>query len=190
MLPGPLAMTRRLPSALAPVRLPVPRGRATTHPDARLRHVTWAEVCRQRLARSHLLHPAAPARLVDVVAAVCGVQAQVLSAAELAIGVPVWRLTRQDVRRALWERRSLIKTYGPRGTLHLLPARELSLWMAAMRGRADLRGTRWYQASGLEPARAEALLEAIGGALDGRCLTREELAQQVAHRIGSWVREP
>src|SRR5437867_561300 len=97
MLPGPLAMTRRLPSALAPVRLPVPRARATTHPDARLRHVTWAEVCRQRLARSHLLHPAAP---------------------------------------------------------------------------------------------AEALLEAIGEALDGRCLTREELAQQVAHRIGSWVREP
>ena len=36
---------------------------------------------------------------------------------------------------------------------------------------------------------ADALLEAIGEALDGRCLTREELADEVARRAGAWARE-
>ena len=39
----------------------------------------------------------------------------------------------------LWEKRSLVKTYGRRGTLHLLPAAELPLWMAAMQARTTRR---------------------------------------------------
>ena len=40
--------------------------------------------------------------------------------------------TRDDVRRALWEDRTLVKTFGPRGTVHLLPAADLGRWMAAL----------------------------------------------------------
>ncbi|MBV9208099.1 MAG: winged helix DNA-binding domain-containing protein [Actinobacteria bacterium] len=44
-----------------------------------------------------------------------------LSAAELSIGRRLAGATRTDVRRALWQERTLVKTFGPRGTIHLLP---------------------------------------------------------------------
>src|SRR6185369_5784463 len=59
----------------------------------------------------------------------------------------------------------------------------------AMRARQFLRETRWYEGAGLEPGQAEALLQAIGEALDGRSLTREELAGEGGQRAGSWARE-
>jgi hypothetical protein len=91
-----------------------------------MRSFTWETVCRRRLARHFLLQPVAQGRLVDAVRAVGGIQAQILSAAELAIGMRVAGVTRQDVQAALWERHVLVKTYGPRGTLHLLPADEVA----------------------------------------------------------------
>jgi hypothetical protein len=124
---------------------------------------------------------------VDVASAVCGIQAQVITAAELAIAARVEGMSQQDVRDEIWERRRLVKTYGPRGTLHLLPSRELPLWMAAMRARESLSEPKWYEAAGLEPEQAEALLAGIAEALDGRCLTREELAVEVARRAGPWA---
>jgi uncharacterized protein YcaQ len=151
---------------------------------------SWAEVCRWRLARHYLSAPAPADGLVDVVRAVGGVQAQILSAAELAIGARVAGGTQQDVRAALWERRTLVKTYGPRTTLHLLPADELPLWMAAMQAREALSGPPWYAAAGLTPAQAKALLAAIGDALDGRGLPRAELAAEVARRAGAWAEQP
>ena len=51
-----------------------------------MRFLTWNEVCRRRLARHYLTRPASSTQLVDVVRAVCGVQAQIITAAELAIG--------------------------------------------------------------------------------------------------------
>jgi len=154
-----------------------------------MRSFTWEMVCRRRLAHHHLLAPVPAARLVDAVSSVGGVQAQILSAAELGIGVRVAGITRQDVQATLWKQHALVKTYGPRGTLHLLPADELSLWMAALRACEMRSESHWYAAAGLEPAQADALLEAIGEALDRRCLTRQELADEVAQRVGAWARE-
>lgn len=154
-----------------------------------MRSLSWAEVCGRRLARSQLLAPAPSTRLVDVASAVCGVQAQVGTAAELAIGTRVAGVTQGDVRRELWERRRLVKTYSLRGTLHLHPADELPLWTAARRARPGWRKGRWHDSYDLEAGQAQAVLKAIGDALDGRRLTREELADEVARRVGSWARE-
>lgn len=154
-----------------------------------MRTITWEAACRRRLTRQRLLAPAPAAQLVEAVRAVGGVQAQILSAAELAIGARVGAITRQDVQAALWERRTLVKTYGPRGTLHLLPADELPLWMAALQAAEALSGLPWYQHAGLEPAQADDLLDAIGEALDGRCLTRREIADAVTSHVGEWARE-
>ena len=121
-----------------------------------MRSLTWAEVRGRRLTRSHLLAPAPSERLVDVVGAVCGAQAQVITAAELAIGARVAGVTQADVRRELWERRRLVKTYSLRGTLHLHPADELPLWTAARRARPGGREGRWhdsYQCPSREPGR-------------------------------------
>jgi hypothetical protein len=40
--------------------------------------------------------------------------------------------TRADVQRALWEDRSLVKTFGPRGTVHLLATADLPMWTGAL----------------------------------------------------------
>ena len=173
------------------------RGRVSVHEiksdnttgELRMKTLSWSEVCRRRLVRQSLIEPAPTADLVEVVSAVCGIQAQVITAAELTIGARVAGVTQQDVRDEIWERRNLIKTYGPRGTLHLLPANELPLWMAAMRARDALAETPWYVSSGLDQGQAEALLTGIGKALDGRCLTREELAAEVARHAGPWAKE-
>ena len=154
-----------------------------------MRSFTWEAACRRRLARQRLLAPAPAAQLVETARAVGGIQAQILSAAELAIGARVADSTRQDVQAALWEQHALVKTYGPRGTLHLLPADELPLWMAALQAAEALSGPPWYQRAGLEPSQADELLDAIGDALDGRCLTRRELADAVVGEVGDWARE-
>ena len=94
---------------------------------------TWAGVTAQRMRRHGLAPPyAAGTPFADVTATICGVHAQVLSAGEVSLALRVEGATRADVRRALWEERSLVKTFGPRGTVHLLPARDLARWCAAL----------------------------------------------------------
>lgn len=146
--------------------------------------MTWREAHQRRLARQFLIAPAATDELVGVVGAVCGVQAQIMSAAELGIGLRVAGITQRTVRQELWQRCRLVKTYGPRGTLHLLPAAELPLWMAAMRANPTERIFAEF-----DPPQVETLVEAIGAALDGRQLTRQELVDAVVERVGEWPRE-
>jgi winged helix DNA-binding protein len=152
-----------------------------------MRSLTWDEVWKRRLARHALLAPEPRESLTGVVGAVCGIHAQVMPAAELSLGIRIADATRQDVRAELWERRSLVKTYGIRGTVHLFPASEAPLWSAALQANTDPSDARRLTEMGLDPAQAEAVLAAIGDALDGRCLTRDELGQEVARRAGSWA---
>jgi hypothetical protein len=146
--------------------------------------VTWDEVRARRLARSHLAERASADRLVEVVRDVCGIHAQVMGSAELQLAARVEGITQQDVRAALWERRELVKTWTLRGTLHIHPADELRLWTAARRA---VVGARDYEVDGVEDV--EAVVAAIGDALRGRCLTREELADAVTERVGPRPRE-
>jgi len=110
-----------------------------------------------------------------VVSDVCGIQAQVMSAAELALSARVHGLKQQHVRDALWKHRTLAKTWTIRHTLHLHPADELPLWTAA--------AGAWE-----EPADAK-VIEAIADVLDSRCLLLQELAVEVGERIGKGARE-
>ena len=91
----------------------------------------WAQVMAWRAARHHLDERVPAKATLDVVAEICGLHAQVMSSAELTLAARVEGLGPDDVRRALWEERSLVKTWAMRGTLHLLPAAELPLWQAA-----------------------------------------------------------
>jgi hypothetical protein len=131
-----------------------------------------------------LIERAPASELEAVVSAVCGIHAQVATAAELSIAARVDGLARADVRRALAEERRLVKTWSVRGTLHLHPARELPLWMAARRAADEPRS---YGEFGISRAQADELRDAIGDALRGRCLTREELGDEVAARVGEWA---
>ncbi|MGE5827786.1 MAG: DNA glycosylase AlkZ-like family protein, partial [Micromonosporaceae bacterium] len=92
----------------------------------------WARVCGRRLRRHGLASPLAEGGPASAAAAMCGTHAQVLSAAEVSIGLRLAGATRTDVQHALWSEHTLIKTFGPRGTIHLLPANELALWCGAL----------------------------------------------------------
>ena len=137
--------------------------------------MNWDEVRASRVARSHLGVRAPAAKLVEVVRDVCGIHAQVMGSAELQLAARVEGITQADVREALWERRTLAKTWTTRGTLHIHPADELSLWTSALRA--------------VEDEEDAAVTAAIGEALRGRRLTREELADAVVERVGPEPRE-
>jgi hypothetical protein len=128
--------------------------------------------------------------LVEVVREVGGIHAQMMPAAEISIGVRVTGVTREDIRAELWQRRSLVKTYGLRGTVHLFPADEAPLWAAALRSHPGAGEARRLAQRGLDAARLAAIVAAIGEALDGRRLTREQLGSEVTRRTGSWAMDP
>jgi hypothetical protein len=153
-----------------------------------MRSLTWDQVRARRLARNHLLEPAPRERLVDVVRDVCGIHVQVMAAGEIGLGIRVAETTREDVRRALWEDRSLVKTSVPRGTLHLQPADELQLWTAPARIRPYWREPRWLKDRGMTLEQSDAVLREVLVALEDGPATREELAEAVAPKL-PWARE-
>jgi Winged helix DNA-binding domain len=127
-----------------------------------------------------------------VAAALAGVHAQVMTSAELAIGLRLDGVTRADVRGAVWPavpgKRTLVRTFGPRGTVHLLPACDLGLWTALLSPIAsgppgfapDVRLTQ-PQAQEVLAAIADALVTADAG------LTIDELDAAVVQRTGPWA---
>lgn len=149
-------------------------------------HLTWDNALAWRVRRQHLEQRAPRAALLATVAEIGGLQAQVMSSAELALWTRVEEVEADTVSRALWEERTLVKTWAMRGTLHLLPSAELPLWVAArgvLKERFD--APSWLRYFGLTRAEAIALYDAIPRALDGQMLTRDELATAVAALTGS-----
>ncbi|MEV7883024.1 winged helix DNA-binding domain-containing protein [Streptomyces sp. NPDC002817] len=148
--------------------------------------ITWTEASARRLERQFLATSAEPGvPVAEVVATMLGAHAQVLSAAELSVGVRTEGATRADVREALWEDRSLVKTHGPRGTVHLLPTAELPLWCAAL--PAVPAGSVFASDVRVTEEQAGQIVAAIGDALDGVCLTVDELGEEVVARTGAWA---
>ncbi|MFJ7409809.1 winged helix DNA-binding domain-containing protein [Streptomyces sp. NPDC098077] len=154
--------------------------------------VSWTGANARRLARQHLHRPDAAATASPVaspcaaVAAMLGAHAQVLSAAELSVGLRGDGLTRTDVRTALWTDRTLVKTFGPRGTVHLLPAADLPLWAGAL--SAVPTGTNPLPKDArMTPDQVEAVVVAVADALTGAELTIDELSDEVVARTGPWA---
>src|SRR5262249_35701490 len=87
-----------------------PKGAAPTM-NPPVPRIDWARVMAFRTRRHHL-HRRAPKRaMLNVVAAICGIQAQVMSSVGLAMWARIEGLTRADVRDALWKRRRLAKPW-------------------------------------------------------------------------------
>jgi DNA glycosylase AlkZ-like len=144
----------------------------------------WAQVMAWRAAHHHLDERVPAKALLEVVADIAGLHAQVMSSAELTLAARMEGLEPGDVGRALWEERSLVKTWAMRGTLHLLPAAEFPLWQAALSTRRTWEAGAWQRAF-VPLAELERLNDAVAQALDGTLLTREELADRVGQLTGS-----
>src|SRR5256885_2506774 len=100
----------------------------------------WYQVHSWRMSQ-HGLSPRFNSQ--DVVGAVtrtAGIQAQVMSAAELALCTRVEGLSAQEIKSAIFQDRTLVKTWAMRATLHVLETRDLPLDAAALNFR-DFRNS-------------------------------------------------
>ena len=148
--------------------------------------LTWPRVAAWRIRRHHLDQPSAANNMLAVASRLCGLHAQVMSSAEMALWARVHDLKRGAIERALWQERTLVKTWAARGTLHLLSAADLPMWHAALRTSPRYRRPAfWKRCFGITLDELDRLTEAIGVALDGRVMTREELAREVGRITGS-----
>jgi hypothetical protein len=151
-----------------------------------LPRLSWDAILARRLERHGLAAPLSDTRPAEIVGAMCGAHAQILSAAELSIGLRLAGITRTDVRDALWREHSLIKTFGPRGTVHLLPARDLSMWAGALSALPST-ASPFSQDARLTPEQTDTVIAAIAMALEDAELTIDELSAAVVAASGSWA---
>jgi Winged helix DNA-binding domain len=157
-------------------------------PKPTARALTWEGVTARRMARHALIEPVTDMDPADIARVLCGAHAQVLTAAELSIGRRVAGATRTDVQRALWEHRTLVKTFGPRGTVHLLPAPDLPMWTGALSALPPSVPTHPDPVR-FTPEQADEVIAAIGEALADSELTVEELTEAIVDRTGPWAGE-
>jgi len=153
-----------------------------------LRQLSWSGVVARRVARQALDIPARDLGLADVARVLCGVHAQVMSAAELSIARRIAGAKVTDVRRALWDDRALVKTFGPRGTVHLLASDDLPMWTGALAAFPS-SVPEHPDPVRFAPDQAEAVIAAIGDSLSDAELTIDELTDALRERLGEWAVE-
>ena len=145
--------------------------------------VSWEQVHAFRMARHHLDRPAPRSRLASAVGDACGVQAQVMAAAQLALRVRVRGLTVEDIDRALWRDRTLTRVWCMRGTVHLIPSNEFAVFVRGSSSRQVGRLENWMARSRAPKETTERLLAAACAAMD-RPRTRKAIAERVRDSLG------
>src|SRR5437660_442360 len=132
-------------------------------------------IARFRLRRHHLLDET-PADAVTICRDMCGVQAQVMSAACLQLWTRNHAITRGGIENALWKTRTLVKTSLMRQTLHLIPADEFPLYIAALRQCRLADALRVMARFGIAREEGEAIIPLIIKALSSGPLGRPQIA--------------
>jgi len=149
--------------------------------------MSWSAVLVRRLERHGLATPLA-ASPAGVVRAMCGAHAQVMSAGEVSVALRLASGGREAVRAALWADHSLVKTVGPRGTVHLLPTADLPMWTGAL--SAVPPHSPFPDGVRLTPDQTGAVLAGLAAVLADAELTVDELTVALADTVGSWAADP
>jgi hypothetical protein len=139
--------------------------------------VGWGQVLAWRMRRQHL-DPRTECTASEIVRRLCGVQAQVWSAAETAIALRQSVPDRGSVNRDFADL-SLMKTWAMRGTLHLLTPSEAGAYLSVMETTGFWLKPSWQRVSGVTPRQIDELTEKVAGILDGVALTRDQLVARV-----------
>jgi hypothetical protein len=151
-----------------------------------MKALTWPQVWSRRLARHGLAAPFPNPDPAAIAAALVGAHAQVMPAAEFSIGLRGDGLGRDDIRQALWQARTLVKTRGPRGTVHLLASADLPQWTGALSALPPGRNP-YPDHVRLTDEQVQAVLAAMDDALAEAELTVDELTAALAERAGPWA---
>jgi uncharacterized protein YcaQ len=142
-----------------------------------------------RMAAHHFADEA-PAALTDICADVCGVQAQVMSSAFMALWARNHSLSRHEIYSALWEKRTLVKTSLMRQTLHVIPSADFSLYIAAFkRSRSEALQRSMFKYGGARSNEIAALIEIIVDELCAGPLTQPDLMERILPKVSNNVRK-
>lgn len=151
--------------------------------------ICWEQAIAWRMRRHYLIDRASPKQIVAVVDRLRGLHAQVMSSVDLALWARIDALKREHVADALWKKRTLVKMWAMRATLHVLPSADLGAFIA---------GLSIWKPGGWPLKNPEALPVAgyIDKALRGKILDRTELAEAITElgaapklvegMLGSW----
>ena len=128
-----------------------------------------------RMARHHLNGGPERAALRQVCRDVGGIQAQVMSAAELSLWTRRRQTKREEIRSALWTKRELVKTTSMRRTLHLLPSRDFQMYIAAMREWSMSQTHNLLARIGASPKHVGTMIDVVIDALADGPKTQQDL---------------
>jgi hypothetical protein len=136
-----------------------------------------------RLARQ-FLDPRTSKSAVEVVRRLCGVQAQVASAAEFAVATRRRSPKPLELDRAL-RARTLVKTWAMRGTLHVFPADEAAGYVGSLSRLQPWRTKAWERYHGVKAAEVERVIEALRQVLSEEPVGRQALQAELAVHVRS-----
>jgi hypothetical protein len=146
----------------------------------------WPQIAAFRLTRHHFNQ--GQADLTIICRNVCGIQAQLMAAAEMALWARKLGLTRTDIHAALWESRTLVKTSCMRQTLHLIPAADFFIYINALKRSRVEAFMRIMSKFGVTPKEVGRMNEMIVEALRDGSMTQRELTEQILPKAGKKLR--
>lgn len=124
-----------------------------------------------------------PGSVPDTVREMVALQAQDLMSASLQVRARSRGLTHDDFTRALFEERSIVRTWSLRGTLHVVDSRDLRWILPIVRPRALKKLTRRDAELGIDQRKLDRAEAIVGHALEGgRALPRSDLFEKMSAR--------
>ena len=102
-----------------------------------------------------------------------------MGAAHLALNARLPQLTREEIRAALYDKRSLVKAHCMRQTLHLLPSAQYATYISAMKTRRAEQVYRIMARFKITATQRDALIHAILDALADAPLTQSTVRAKI-----------
>lgn len=140
--------------------------------------LTNSQVAAFRLKRHHLLNKNR-SNIITISQNICGLQAQVMSAAEMQLWTRNQNLNRTDIHSALWEKHTLVKTSVMRGTLHLLAADDFFIYINALKNSRTRAMKQIMSRLGVTDKEGDVATKAVIAALEDGPMCRSELTNMV-----------
>lgn len=144
--------------------------------------VGWDQVFAWRLGRQFVSAPTAES-VEEIAARLAGVQAQVASAAEMAVAVRSSDSRPAGVGDGL-AAGMLMKTWAMRGTLHAMVPEQAAAALSLIGSARTWEKPSWQKTFGATPEQVAGLVEVVSGVLAGQVLTRDELVDAVLAEPG------
>lgn len=145
----------------------------------------WEQVNAWRMRQQHLDQRVEPSGLLEVVSRMNGLHAQLMSAAELQVWARADGITSELIQQALWQTRTLVKTWMWRGTLHIVSAQDFPLFIAGRTTIKSFRRNSWLNYHGVTLDELDALMTGVRDVLTDQRITRDQFADQLAAHTGN-----